>query len=168
MSVSTVSKALNDNGRMAEATRERIKKIAREIGFRPNALARGLLSNRSFTVGLLTNDTYGRFTLPVMAGISEALVDHGVSVFHDTEMDSILRSLGVRTVILLGVSLNIALMGSTIEAVNRGYQVVLPRDGVVGTPPEYAEAVLENSMKLLATITTCGAIIERLREGAGA
>jgi LacI family transcriptional regulator len=66
---------------MAEATRERIKRIAREIGFRPNALARGLLSNRSFTVGLLTNDTYGRFTLPVMAGISEALVDHGVSVF---------------------------------------------------------------------------------------
>ena len=81
VSVSTVSKALNDNGRMAEATRERIKRIAREIGFRPNALARGLLSNRSFTVGLLTNDTYGRFTLPVMAGISEALVDHGVSVF---------------------------------------------------------------------------------------
>ena len=76
-----MSKALNDNGRMADATRERIKRIAREIGFRPNALARGLLSNRSFTVGLLTNDTYGRFTLPVMAGISEALVDHGVSVF---------------------------------------------------------------------------------------
>lgn len=81
VSVSTVSKALNDNGRMAADTRERIKRMASEIGFRPNALARGLLSNRSFTVGLLTNDTYGRFTLPVMAGISEALVDHGVSVF---------------------------------------------------------------------------------------
>jgi LacI family transcriptional regulator len=81
VSVSTVSKALNDTGRMAPETRERIKRIAAEIGFRPNALARGLLSNRSFTVGLLTNDTYGRFTLPVMAGVSEALVDHGVSVF---------------------------------------------------------------------------------------
>ena len=66
---------------MAVETRARIKKIAAEIGFRPNALARGLLSSRSFTIGLLTNDTYGRFTLPVMAGISEALVDHGVSVF---------------------------------------------------------------------------------------
>jgi LacI family transcriptional regulator len=81
VSVSTVSKALNDNGRMTPATRERVKRIATEIGFRPNALARGLLSNRSFTIGLLTNDTYGRFTLPVMAGVSEALVDHGVSVF---------------------------------------------------------------------------------------
>jgi len=81
VSISTASKALNDTGRMAEETRERVKRIAREIGFRPNALARGLLSKRSFTIGLLTNDTYGRFTLPVMAGISEALVDHGVSVF---------------------------------------------------------------------------------------
>jgi LacI family transcriptional regulator len=66
---------------MGEETRERVKRVATEIGFRPNALARGLLSKRSFTIGLLTNDTYGRFTLPVMAGISEALVDHGVSVF---------------------------------------------------------------------------------------
>ncbi|AFL49999.1 LacI family transcriptional regulator [Sinorhizobium fredii] len=81
VSVSTVSKALNDNGRMAAETRARIKRMAAEIGFRPNALARGLLSSRSFTIGLLTNDTYGRFTLPVMAGVSEALVDHGVSVF---------------------------------------------------------------------------------------
>ncbi|MGV1988230.1 LacI family DNA-binding transcriptional regulator [Agrobacterium sp. 22-221-1] len=81
VSVSTVSKALNDNGRMAAETRDRIKQVAESIGFRPNALARGLLFNRSFTIGLLTNDTYGRFTLPVMAGVSEALVDQGVSVF---------------------------------------------------------------------------------------
>jgi LacI family transcriptional regulator len=81
VSISTASKALNDIGRMGDETRERVKRIAGEIGFRPNALARGLLSKRSFTIGLLTNDTYGRFTMPVMAGISEALVDHGVSVF---------------------------------------------------------------------------------------
>ncbi|MBB3387620.1 LacI family transcriptional regulator [Rhizobium sp. BK275] len=81
ISISTASKALNDTGRMGPETRERVKRIAAEIGYRPNALARGLLSKRSFTIGLLTNDTYGRFTLPVMAGISDALVDHGVSVF---------------------------------------------------------------------------------------
>jgi LacI family transcriptional regulator len=81
VSISTTSKALNDTGRMSVETRARVKRIAGEVGFRPNALARGLLSKRSFTIGLLTNDTYGRFTLPLMAGVSEALVDHGVSVF---------------------------------------------------------------------------------------
>jgi LacI family transcriptional regulator len=81
VSIATASKALNDTGRMAEDTRERVKRIASELGFRPNAMARALISKRSFTIGLLTNDTYGRFTLPVMAGVSEALVDQGVSVF---------------------------------------------------------------------------------------
>ncbi len=81
VSTATASKALNDTGRMALETRDRIKRIARDLGFRPNAIARSLTSKRSFTVGLLTNDTYGRFTLPVMAGISKGLIDHGVSVF---------------------------------------------------------------------------------------
>lgn len=81
VSVATASKALNDTGRMTEATRTRVKQTAAALGFRPNAMARALTKHRSFTVGLLTNDTYGRFTLPVMAGVSEALVDQGVSVF---------------------------------------------------------------------------------------
>jgi nicotinamidase-related amidase len=87
---------------------------------------------------------------------------HGVSLFHDTELDAILRSLGVETVILIGVSLNIAVLGTTIEAVNRGYRVVVPRDAVVGTPPEYAEAVLRNSLALLATLSTCDDLIDAL------
>ena len=92
---------------------------------------------------------------------------HGVSLFHDTELDSLLRSLGVRTIVLLGVSLNIALLGTTIEAVNRGYQVVMPRDGVTGTPPEYAEMVLEHTVRMLATVTTCAEIVDALN-GKGA
>jgi nicotinamidase-related amidase len=83
---------------------------------------------------------------------------HGVSLFHDTELDSLLRTLGVTTVVPLGVSLNIAVTGTTIEAVNRGYQVVLPADGVVGTPPEYAEQMLRHTLRMLATVTTCEAI----------
>jgi LacI family transcriptional regulator len=81
VSTATASKALNGTGRMSEDTRERIKRVAQQLGFRPNSLARSLTSKRSFSVGLLTDDTYGRFTLPVMAGVSEGLIDHGVSVF---------------------------------------------------------------------------------------
>ncbi|WP_230980307.1 LacI family DNA-binding transcriptional regulator [Oryzicola mucosus] len=88
VSIATASKALNDTGRMSVETRGRIRRVALEMGFRPNALAKSLTSKRSFTVGLLTNDTYGRFTLPVMAGISEGLIDHGVSVFLCTVEDN--------------------------------------------------------------------------------
>jgi nicotinamidase-related amidase len=79
---------------------------------------------------------------------------HGVSPFHGTELDQLLRNLGVRTVVATGVSLNVALLGLTIEAVNAGYQVILPRDAVAGTPPDYVEALLAHTLSLLATVTT--------------
>lgn len=81
VSVATASKALNGTGRMTEETRERVRRSAEELGFRPNAMARALIRQRSMTVGLLTNDSYGRFTMPVMAGVSDALVGEGFSVF---------------------------------------------------------------------------------------
>lgn len=81
VSVATASKALNERGRMKAETRERVQAVARDLGFRPNAMARALVQQRSFTLGLLTNDTYGRFTLPVAAGLSAAMADRGVSVF---------------------------------------------------------------------------------------
>ncbi len=93
---------------------------------------------------------------------------HGVSLFHDSELDSILRSLGVRTVVLVGVSLNIAVTGTTIEAVNRGYQVILPRDGVVATPVEYGASILEHTLSMLATISDCETIARTLRQNAAA
>ena len=81
VSVATASKALNGTGRMTAETRERVQRAADELGFRPNAMARALIRQRSMTVGLLTNDSYGRFTMPVMAGVAEALVDEGISGF---------------------------------------------------------------------------------------
>ena len=59
---------------------------------------------------------------------------HGLTPFHGTELDQLLRNLGVRTVVATGVSVNIGILGLTIEAVNAGYQVVIPREAVTGTP----------------------------------
>jgi nicotinamidase-related amidase len=85
---------------------------------------------------------------------------HGVTPFHGTELDSILRNLGVKTVVVAGVSVNVGITGLTIEAVNCGYQVILPRDAVAGTPDDYVEAVLQNTLRLLATVTRTDEIIE--------
>jgi len=84
---------------------------------------------------------------------------HGVTPFHGTELDSLLRNLGVRTVVATGVSVNVGVLGLTIEAVNSGYQVVIPRDAVTGTPDEYVDAVLTHTLRLLATITSVDAVV---------
>jgi LacI family transcriptional regulator len=69
----TVSKALNGRGLLRASTRERVRAAAERLDFRPNALAQGLLEGRTYTVGVLTTDSFGRFTIPLMLGIEDAL-----------------------------------------------------------------------------------------------
>ncbi|WP_036960184.1 LacI family DNA-binding transcriptional regulator [Promicromonospora kroppenstedtii] len=74
VSPSTVSKALNDTGSLRESTRARVREAADRLGFVPDASARSLSARRSFTVGLLSTDSAGRFSLPVVLGAENALV----------------------------------------------------------------------------------------------
>jgi nicotinamidase-related amidase len=78
----------------------------------------------------------------------------GMTPFTSTELDQIIRNLGGKTIVLMGVSLNLGIIGSALSAIDLGYQVVVVRDGVVGLPKEYAEAVLQNSIAMIATIVT--------------
>ena len=73
VSVGTVSKAMNGSGQLRDSTRERVLAAAEQLGFQPNALARGLLKGRTYTVGVLTTDSIGRFTIPIMLGVEDAL-----------------------------------------------------------------------------------------------
>src|SRR4051794_20292588 len=80
VSTATASRALNGVGRMRLETRERVRDTARRLGFRPNEAARSLLRGRTFTVGLLTTDSYGRFSGPVMRGIEDAVGAEQVAI----------------------------------------------------------------------------------------
>jgi nicotinamidase-related amidase len=78
---------------------------------------------------------------------------HGLSPFQGTELDFILRNLGVSTIVGVGVSVNVAIQNLAFDAVNAGYQMVIPRDAVAGFPREYAEAVFANTLGAVATLT---------------
>src|SRR5579859_1384362 len=81
VSIGTASKALNGQGKLRAETRDRVAAAARELGFAPNMLARGLLAGRSYTVGVITTDSFGRFSVPVMLGAEDALGVGQISVF---------------------------------------------------------------------------------------
>ncbi|MBN6057505.1 LacI family DNA-binding transcriptional regulator [Nonomuraea sp. RK-328] len=72
VSIATASKALNGRQDVRASTRERVLAAAAELSFQPNALARGLLSGQTRTVGLLTSDSVGRFGIPVLLGAEDA------------------------------------------------------------------------------------------------
>ncbi len=84
---------------------------------------------------------------------------HGLDPIGGTDLDPILRNLGVRTVVVVGVSLNVALMGLTIGLVNTGYQVVLPRDAVAGVPMEYARTLIDGSYAFISTVVTTDDVV---------
>jgi LacI family transcriptional regulator len=81
VSIGTASKALNGQGKLRPETRERVVQAAERLGFAPNTLAQALLAGRSFTVGLITTDSFGRFSIPVMLGAEDALGTGQMSVF---------------------------------------------------------------------------------------
>jgi nicotinamidase-related amidase len=84
---------------------------------------------------------------------------HGVSPMNGTGLDPVLRNLGVRTIVAAGVSVNVAIMNLVLDAVNAGYQVVVPRDAVAGLPAAYVDAVFEHTLGLLATVSTAADVL---------
>ncbi len=85
---------------------------------------------------------------------------HGLSPFSGTELDFVLRNLGVTTVVAVGVSVNVAITNLSFDCVNAGYQVVIPTDAVAGTPRDYVQQVFEHTLRNVATLVTTDDLVQ--------
>lgn len=85
---------------------------------------------------------------------------HGLSPFQGTELDFALRNERITTIIGVGVSVNVAIQNFAFDAVNASYQMVIPRDGVAGFPPEYVEMVFANTLGAVATLCATDEILD--------
>ncbi len=125
-----------------------------------NQNARLFLGMRKLPVALLP----GSAAVDVVPEIGVAESDvvltrlHGLGPMGGTDLGPVLRNLGATTVVGVGVSVNVGMTNFAMDAVNAGYQFVLPRDAVAGIPEDYAEAVIENTLSLIATVTTVDAV----------
>jgi nicotinamidase-related amidase len=84
---------------------------------------------------------------------------HGMSAFTGTDLDAILRSLRIESLVIGGVSVNEAIIGMAIEAVNLGYRVTVLSDGVSGLPAEFVDDMLRHSLRLLGPTPTTGDVL---------
>lgn len=85
---------------------------------------------------------------------------HGLGPMTGTQLDPMLRNLGVTTIVGVGVSVNIGMTNFAFDAVNRGYHFVMPTDAVAGVPDDYARAVIANTLALVAVLTTTEAVLD--------
>ena len=84
---------------------------------------------------------------------------HGLFPTLDSELLPVLKGLGVSTIVLAGVSLNLAITHTAGHVTQAGFHLIVPRDAVGGTPKEYAEQVLDNTIAVLGRLTTVDQLI---------
>ncbi len=125
-----------------------------------NTNARLFLGMRKLPVGLLPGSAAVEVVPEIGTVASDVVLTrlHGLGPMGGTDLDAVLRNLGATTVVGVGVSVNVGMINFAMDAVNAGYQFVLPRDAVAGIPEDYAEAVIEHTLSLIATVTTVDAV----------
>ncbi|MFE6743164.1 isochorismatase family cysteine hydrolase [Streptomyces tubercidicus] len=79
---------------------------------------------------------------------------HGLSPIAGTDVDALLRNFGCRTLVVTGVSANVAIPNAVFDAVNLGYTAVVPADAIAGVPADYTPAMIRHTLALVATVTT--------------
>ncbi|MGW1168257.1 cysteine hydrolase [Streptomyces sp. NPDC002550] len=92
---------------------------------------------------------------------------HGLSPIHGTDVDALLRNLGCRTLVVTGVSANVAIPNAVFDAVNLGYTAVVPADAVAGVPADYTPAMIRHTLALVATVSTTDEVLVCLERPRG-
>jgi DNA-binding LacI/PurR family transcriptional regulator len=81
VSHSTVSRALHHSPLVNGETGDRIRQLARHMGYRPSAVARSLVTKKTWTIGVVVTTIADPFIAELVSGIEEMANDHGYSVF---------------------------------------------------------------------------------------
>ncbi|MBT2452872.1 cysteine hydrolase [Streptomyces sp. ISL-43] len=133
----------------------------RPDGLGANTNARLFRAAGKLPVRQLTGSPAVEVAAPITVAEQDLVVRrlHGLSPMAGTDLDALLRNLGIRTLVVTGVSSNIAIPNTVFDAVNLGYRVVVPADAIAGVPAACTAEVIRNSLSLVAAITTAEALI---------
>ena len=131
-------------------------------GFRVNcALAAGIRRKGHLVVGTATAAIHDDLTLEPSDLVCHR--SHGMAPFTGTDLDATLRGYDIDTVVLSGVSTNIALPGAATEAVALGYNVVLAEDCTAGATPETHQMQVTLHLPMLCAVTDAASVVAAVR-----
>ncbi|HEY6523504.1 MAG TPA: cysteine hydrolase [Solirubrobacteraceae bacterium] len=134
-------------------------------GIKPNSLLGALaIKNRTLIAG--TPATLPPPELAPHPGDHVSIRTTGLTAFYGTDLDATLRLRSVESIVLTGVSTDVAIPGFALEAVNRGYYVRIPADCVAGTSAVSNEFMMGGLLPAIARITDAAAVLASLTEQA--
>ncbi|MFI2263334.1 isochorismatase family protein [Streptomyces tubercidicus] len=113
----------------------------------------------------LSGSTAVRIADPIPVSDDDLVVRrlHGLSPIAGTDVDALLRNFGCRTLVVTGVSANVAIPNAVFDTVNLGYTAVVPADAIAGVPADYTPAMIRHSLALVATVTTTDDVLTAWR-----
>ncbi|MCC9711867.1 cysteine hydrolase [Streptomyces sp. MNU76] len=134
-----------------------------------NRNARLFRAAERLPVRQLTGSEAVRVAPPIEVAEEDLIVRrlHGLSPLAGTDVDALLRNLGCRTLVVAGVSANVAVPNAVFDAVNLGYTVVVPGDAIAGVPADYTPAMIRHTLALVATVATTDEVVECFERPAG-
>lgn len=130
VSVTTVSRVLNNKPDVSEATKRRVKKAIEELGYKPSGLARGLVLQKTNSIGLIIPDISNPFFPAIVKGIERRAKELGYSLLlcttdndkqEETEALALLRSKQVDGIIL---SFSLQSQEALLELEKQGFPIV--------------------------------------------
>ncbi len=132
-------------------------------GVRPNSLPGALaIKHRTLIAG--TTDTLPPPELTPRPGDHVSTRATGLTAFYGTDLDATLRLRNVETIVLTGVSTDVAIPGLALEAVNRGYYVRIPADCVAGTSARSHECMMGGLLPAIARVIDAAAVLASLAQ----
>lgn len=114
----------------------------------------------------LTGTLAVRVAEPIPVGDGDLVLRrlHGLSPLAGTGLDPLLRNLGCRSLVVAGVSANVAVPNAVFDAVNLGYEAVVPSDAIAGVPADYTGAMVRHTLAHVAALTTTDALLRAWRQ----
>lgn len=155
----TVSRALNDEteSQVSQSTVRRIRKVAKDLGYTPNTVARGLRTNRSMTIGVIVPDLTNPIFPPMVRGIDSYLAPRGYSALvvntdgSDATERTLFESLLERQVDGFVVATGHNNHQLMVEAHERGVHAVMVNRDATGVP--YPAVTGDDSQGVFAAVT---------------
>ena len=136
VSVATVSKAINDHSDISRETKERIRETANQMGYRPNAAAQALKTNRSNNIGVLFVDAAN-------SGLTHDYFNHVLDSFKRTAEDN-----GFDITFINGAKNSMNNMSYLSHAIYRGF------DGVVIACVDFSDPQVDELIKSNIPVVT--------------
>ena len=165
VSLATVSRVMNNPEKVNPETREKVLRVIKELGYRPNAIARGLASRKTTTVGIVMADVSRASTAQLLGGIIDIAkkYEYSIKIFtigENEDINDAMRIVAAEQVdgiLFLNDELDAARMKEAMDCIREAQipvvlsNVIYEEEDIPSVAIDYETATYEITKRMMAS-----------------